>query len=121
LAYADVVENFFRWDNQALGGMETVGKTECVVLESRPGAKDTSIYGKVRSWIDPRRMVTLRVEKYDKSGKPVRRIETTQVAKDDTGRNVPAGMTVTAGGKTTEIDGANIRHDVQHADTDFAF
>lgn len=121
LAYADVIENFFRWDNQALGGMETVGKTECVVLESRPGAKDTSIYGKVRSWIDPRRMVTLRVEKYDKSGKPVRRIETTQVAKDDTGRNVPAGMTVTAGGKTTEIDGANIRHDVQHADTDFAF
>jgi hypothetical protein len=30
-------------------------------------------------------------------------------------------MTVTAGGKTTEIDGANIRHDVAHTDADFAF
>jgi outer membrane lipoprotein-sorting protein len=120
LAYADVLENFFRWDNQSVDGTEAVGKTECIILESRPG-KDTSIYGKVRSWIDPRRMVTLRVEKYDKSGKLARRIETTQVAKDDTGRNVPAGMTVQAGGKTTEIDGANIRHDVTHSDADFAF
>jgi hypothetical protein len=66
-------------------------------------------------------MVTLRVEKFDKSGRPVRRIETTQVAKDDTGRNVPAGMTVQAGGRTTEIDGANIRHDVTHPDADFSF
>jgi hypothetical protein len=121
LAYADVIENFFRWDKQALGGTEEVGKTECVILDSRPGGKDTTIYGKVRSWIDPRRMVTLRVEKFDKSGRLVRRIETTQVAKDDTGRNVPAGMTVQAGGRTTEIDGANIRHDVTHPDADFSF
>jgi len=121
LAYADVIENFFRWNNQSLAGTETVGKTECVVLESRPGGQDTSIYGRVRSWIDPRRMVTMRVEKYDKSGRLARRIETTQVAKDDTGRNVPAGMTVTAGDKSTEIDGVNIRHDVKHSDADFAF
>jgi hypothetical protein len=120
LAYADVIENFFRWDKQTLGGTEAVGKTECLILESRPGAGDASIYGKVRSWIDPRRMVTLRVEKYDKSGKLARRIETTQVAKDDTGRHLPAGMAVQAGGKTTEIDGANIRHDVTHSDADFA-
>jgi hypothetical protein len=120
LAYADVIENFFRWSNQTLAGTESVGKTECVVLESRPGGKDASIYGKVRSWIDPRRMVTMRVEKFDKSGRLARHIETTQVAKDDTGRNIPAGMTVTAGGKTTEIDGANIRHDVTHSEADFA-
>ena len=121
LAYADVIENFFRWNNQSLAGTETVGKTECVVLESRPGGQDASIYGRVRSWIDPRRMVTMRVEKYDKSGRLARRIETTQVAKDDTGKNVPSGMRVTAGEKTTEIDGANIRHDVTHTDADFAF
>jgi hypothetical protein len=41
------------------------------------------------------------------------------VAKDDEGRSVPAGMSVQAGGKTTEIDGANIRHDVTHSDADF--
>ncbi|MEX1044684.1 MAG: outer membrane lipoprotein-sorting protein [Chthoniobacterales bacterium] len=120
LAYADVIENFFRWEKQTLAGTETVGKTECLVLESRPGRRDATIYGQVRSWIDPRRMVTMRVEKYDKSGKLARRIETTQVAKDDTGRHIPAGMSVQAGGRTTEIDGANIRHDVTHAEADFA-
>lgn len=120
LAYADVIENFFRWDTQTLVGKEQVGNTECVILESRPGGKNTSIYGEVRSWIDPRRMVTMRVEKYDKSGRLARRIETTQVAKDDTGRHVPAGMTVQAGDRTTKIDGANIRHDVAHTDADFS-
>lgn len=120
LAYADVLENFFRWDNQALLGTEAVGKTDCLVLESRPGVTDASIYGRVKSWIDPRRMVAMRVEKYDRSGSLARRIETTQVAKDDTGKNVPSAMSVQSGDKTTEIDGANIRHDVQHADADFA-
>ncbi len=121
LAHADVIENFFRWEKQALAGAESVGKTDCVVLESQPGGKDVSIYGKVRSWIDPERMITMRVEKLDKSGRVVRRVETTQVAKDDTGRHVPAGMTVQAGGKTTEIDGSNIRHDVTHAESDFSW
>lgn len=119
LAYADVVENFFLWDKQSLDGTEAVGRTECVILESRPGADDATIYGKVRSWIDPQRLVAMRVEKYDESGRLVRRIETTQVAKDDNGRNVPAGMSVRAGGKVTEIDGTNIRHDVTHSAGDF--
>ena len=121
LAYADVIENFFRWEKQSLAGNESVGKADCIVLESQPDGKDASIYGKVRSWIDPKRMVAMRVEKLDKSGRVVRRVETTQVAKDDTGRHVPAGMTVQSGGKTTEIDGSNIRHDVTHADSDFAW
>lgn len=121
LAYADVIENFFRWGNQSLAGPEPVGKIECAVLESRPGRGDTSIYGRVKTWIDTRRMVPLRVEKFDKSGRLVRRIDTTQVAKDDTGRSVPSGMTVQrAGAQTvTEIEGTNIRHDVNHADSVF--
>lgn len=121
LVYADVIGNFFRWDRQSLDGTEAIGKTECIILESRPGAGDASAYGKVRSWIDPQRLVPLRVEKYDKSGRLARRIDTTQVSKDDTGRHVPAGMTVRAGSRVTEIDGVSIRHDVQHADGDFAF
>ena len=120
LSYADVIENFFAWEKQTLAGSEAVGKTECVILESRPGGRDATVYGKVRSWIDPQRMVAMRVEKYGRSGDLVRRIDTTQVAKDDKGRSVPAGMSVQAGGKTTEIDGANIRHDVTHSDADFA-
>ena len=121
LACADTIENFFSWENQSLSGTEAVGKKDCIVLESKPGAGEVSIYGKVRSWIDPDRMVTMRVEKYDKAGQLARRIETTQVAKDDRGRHVPAGMSVKAGGKVTEIDGVNIRHDVTHSDADFGF
>ena len=119
LAYADAIENFFLWPNQKLDGQETVGRTECVVLESRSGGN--SPHGQVRSWIDPGKRVVMRVEKYDASGKLLRTIATTQVAKDDAGRNIPAGMTVTqSGGATTEIDGSNIRHDVKLSDADLA-
>lgn len=121
LAVRDVIENFFRWGNQALAGQERIGNADCVILESRPGGKDSTSYGKIRSWIDPRRMVAMRVEKYDRSGRLVRRIETTQVAKDDQGRHVPAGMEVTQTGRpgATEISGSNIRHDVQHEEAVF--
>lgn len=121
LAYADVLENFFRWDKQTLDGTGTIGKTLCIILESSPGEGDVTVYGKVRSWIDPRRMVSMRIEKYNQAGAVVRRIETTQVAKDDRGKNVPAGMKVVAGDNSTDIDGTNIRHDVNHSDEDFSF
>lgn len=121
LAYLDVVENFFLWENQSLTGNEKVNRVDCVILESQPGSKDATPYGKVVSWIDPRRMVTMKVEKYDSSGNVVRRIETTQVVKDDQGRSIPAGLTVRRPGSSsvTEIDGSNIRHDVSYTDADF--
>lgn len=119
LSYADAVENFFLWPKQELAGTEKVGGSECVIVESRPASG--SPHGKVRSWIDSRRLVVHRVEKYDGAGRLVRTITTTQVAKDDIGRNVPAGMTVTrTGGSSTEIDGSNIRHDVKLTDADFS-
>ena len=122
LAARDALENFFRWGTQALAGQERVGNTDCVILESRPGGRDSTSYGKVRSWIDPRRMIALRVEKHDRSGRLVRRIETTQVAKDDRGRHVPAGLEITQAGRpgATEISGSGIRHDVRHEDSVFA-
>lgn len=122
LAVRDTLENFFRWGNQTLAGQERIGNADCVILESRPASKDSTSYGKVRSWIDTRRMIALRVEKFDRSGRLVRRIETTQVAKDDRGRHVPAGMEVTQAGRPgmTEISGSNIRHDVRHEDSVFS-
>ncbi|MFM8231048.1 MAG: outer membrane lipoprotein-sorting protein [Chthoniobacterales bacterium] len=119
LSYADAIENFFLWPDQKIGGEEKVGKVGCVILESRPSGP--SPHGKVRTWIDPEKSVVHRVEKYDKSGRLLRTIATTQVAKDDTGRNVPAGLTISRpGGSSTEIDGSNIRHDVQLTDADLA-
>ncbi|MFZ9931947.1 MAG: outer membrane lipoprotein-sorting protein [Chthoniobacterales bacterium] len=120
LALADAVEDFFLWPKQTLAGRETIGRTDCVILESRPGVD--SPHGKVRSWIDTGKWIALRVEKYDREGKLRRTITTTRVARDDKGRHVPAGMTVAADdGSLTEIDGSQIRHDVSHDKADFAF
>jgi outer membrane lipoprotein-sorting protein len=121
LALQDVVENFFLWPGQTLAGTEKIGAAECLILDSKPSSGDPTPYGRVRSWVDPRKMLPLRVEKYDRNGKLLRRIETTLTARDDLGRPVPASMTVAGpGGGTTEIDGSNIRHDVALKDTDFA-
>ena len=121
LAYQDTVENFFLWEKQSLAGSESIGNAECAILESRPGAGDSTPYGKVRSWIDLQRMAPARVEKFDRSGRLVRRIETTQWSKDDIGRSVPASMTVQRAGSggVTEIEGSNLRHDVKLSDRDF--
>ncbi len=121
LSYRDAVENFFLWSGQALAGRENEGKVDCIILESKPGAKDSSAYSRVRSWIDPRRMIAMRVEKFDRQGRLACRIDTTQVAKDDIGRHVPAALTVrrTGSGTVTEIEGSNLRHDARIQDADF--
>ena len=49
ISYRDAVENFFLWSGQSLAGRENAGKVDCIILESRPGAKDSSAYGRVRS------------------------------------------------------------------------
>jgi len=122
LAYQDVIENFFAWENQAITGSEVVNRVNCVILESKPGQGDHSIYGSVRSWIDARRMVPLRVEKLLPSGRLARRIDTTRVAPDDKGRSIPANLAVQGGrdNTVTELDGSRIRHDVAYTDHDFS-
>ena len=121
LSYQDVIENFFRWKNQSLAGKEAIGQTACIVLESKPGSGDSTPYGTVKSWIDPAKMITMRVEKYDTGGKLIRIIETLQVSKDDRGRSVPASLAVRRPGSATvtELDGSNIRHDMEFNDEDF--
>ena len=121
LSYEDLVENFFAWQNQTITGTETVDRVPCQILESKPGKGDRSLYPKVRSWIDVKRMVPLRVEKYSGSGQLAKRIITTRVAKDDSGRLVPASMTVqrAGAGSLTEIEGSKSRNDVVFQDSDF--
>ena len=121
LAYADLIENFFSWEHQSIAGTETVDRTPCQILESKPGKGDHSIYARVRSWIDLKRMVPLRVEKYSESGQLVRRIDTTRVAEDDTDRQVAATLLVRRPGQDsqTEMEGTRSRHDVTLPDSDF--
>ncbi len=94
-----------------------------MILESKPGKGDGSGYGSVRSWIDPRRLVPLRVEKYLPSGKLARRIDTTRVANDDKGRAIPASLAVhglRGAVRRPDLDGSRIRHDVTYTDHDFS-
>lgn len=121
LSYEDLVENFFAWQNQAVVGTETVDRVPCQILESKPGGSDRSGYSKVRSWIDTKRMVPLRVEKYNSSGKLAKRIDTTKVAKDDTGKSVAASFSLQRPGQdsVTEIEGSNIKHGVGFTAADF--
>ncbi len=120
LSYEDIVENFFAWDRQAIVGAEDVDGVNCQILESKPGKGERSTYGSVRSWIDTRRIVPLRVEKYSSSGQLLRRIDTTRVVAD-AGHQIPANLTVRGPrpGSSTELDGSRIRHDVTYTDADF--
>ena len=120
LSYEDVVDNFFAWDQQAMVGTGQVDGVKCPILESKPGKDQHSIYGSVRSWIDQRRLVPLRVEKYAGSGQLLRRIDTTRVVAD-AGHHIPADLEV--GGarpnSSTLLDGSRIRHNVIYTDRDF--
>ena len=86
LSYEDLVENFFSWEQQAIVGTEDVDGISCYILESKPGKSARSSYGKVRTWVDSRRLIPLRIEKYATSGQLARRIETSHVVTDDIGR-----------------------------------
>ena len=118
LSYEDVIDNFFAWDHQAIVGTEVVDRVTCTILESKPGERAS--YSSVRSWIDTRRMVPLRIEKYSGPGRVVRRIDTTRVVTDDKGRAIPANLTIRgARGSVTELDGSKIKHDVSFSDAEF--
>lgn len=121
LTYEDMVENFFAWKQQEIVGTEEINRVKCTILESKPAKSDHSSYGKVRTWVDTRRMVPLRVEKHLPSGEVARRIETKRVATGPEGRPIPANLTITnpATGSVTELDGSRIKHGVVYTDEEF--
>jgi hypothetical protein len=121
LSYQDVVENFFAWENQAIVGNDVLNRVSCLILESRPSKGELSSYASVRSWIDPRRLVPLRVEKYLPGGRLARRIDTTRVVTDDKGRFIPADLTVRGSREdsVTDLDGSRIKHGVAYTDREF--
>lgn len=120
LSYEDVLENFYAWDRQAIVGNEVVDRVNCTLLESKPGKGERSSYSSVRTWVDTRRLVPLRIEKYSAAGKVARRIDTSRIVNDDKGRPLPANLTVRGPrGSVTELDGSKIKHGVNFADSEF--
>jgi hypothetical protein len=89
---------------------------ECHILVSKGGKGS---YSKVRSWIDLRRMVPMRVEKYTSSGEVAVRIDTTDVVIND-GKHIPANLSVRRGSTVTELDGSRIKRGVSYTEADFS-
>jgi hypothetical protein len=120
LSYQDAVENVYAWKKQAIVGSETVRGTPCQILESKPDAASDSTYARVRSWIDPVRLVPLRLEKYSSSGELVRRIDITRLTKNES-RWMPATIVVHGPRKNTvtEFNGAGINQSANFNDEDF--
>ena len=118
LSYEDIIDNPFTWNRQTIVGSEEINGTACQVLESKPDQGHASSYSKVRTWVDPRRLVPLRIEKYDASGKVLRRINTTRVLLDGD-ESIPANLSAQSPRGTTEIDGSHIKRRVTYEDTDF--
>jgi outer membrane lipoprotein-sorting protein len=121
LTYADVLENFFAWPNQAIVGTEVVNRVSCQILESKLGKGHRSNYATVRTWVDTGRLVPLRVEKYNTAGQMMRRIDSGRIVTDDIGRHVPVGLTVTdpSKGSSTELEGSKLKHDVTFTADEF--
>jgi hypothetical protein len=120
LSYADVIEDPYSWPNQRITGTESLNGVSCTVLESKPDNGE-SIYGKVISWIDPNRLVPMRIEKYLPGGQLAVRIDSTHISTDDKKQPIPAYLSVRNPRKdsVTEVDGSRIKHDVAFADRDF--
>jgi len=121
LSYQDAIEDFFAWKEQTIVGSEVINGARCQIIESKPGKSGISIYSKVRSWVDSRRLVPMRIEKYSAAGHVVRRIDTTYVGRDQHDRFIPAKLTVRTPSKDsiTEFDGARIEQGMQFTDRDF--
>lgn len=118
LSYEDIIDSPFTWSQQAIVGTQDVGRFPCQILESKPGGHASS-YASVKTWIDPKRMVPLQIEKYDSSGKLVRRINITRMLLDG-GDSLPADLEVSGpGGSVTHITGSSIKRGLNYGDAEF--
>ncbi len=118
LSLEDIIDSPFAWSQQAIVGTQNIDRFACQILESKPGGHASS-YASVKTWIDPQRMVPLQIEKYDSSGKVIRRINITRVLLDG-GDSLPADLEVTGpGGSVTRIHGSGLKRGQNFPESDF--
>ena len=119
LSYEDIIDNPFRWTRQTIVGTEAIDNIQYQILESKPGKGHSSSYSSVETWVDPHRLVPLRIEKYDNSGKVLHRINITRVLLDGND-SLPADLKVYGPrGTVTEITGSRIKRGVTYEDSEF--
>jgi hypothetical protein len=118
LSYEDIIDSPFSWSQQAIVGTQDVDRFPCQILESKPGGHASS-YASVKTWVDASRLVPLRIEKYDSSGKVVRRINVTRMLLDG-GDSLPADLEVSrSGSSATHITGSSIKRGLTYPDAEF--
>jgi len=118
LSYEDIVDSPFAWNQQAVVGTANIDRFPCQILESKPGGHASS-YASVKTWVDANRMVPLQIEKYDSSGKVIRRINITRMLLDG-GDSLPADLEVSGpGGSVTHITGSSIKRGQNFPETEF--
>ena len=118
LSYEDIIDSPFAWSQQAIVGTQDIDRFSCQILESKPGGHASS-YASVKTWVDPRRMVPLQIEKYDSSGKVVRRINITRMLLDG-GDSLPADLEISGPrGSVTRVTGSSIKRGQNYADSEF--
>src|SRR5256885_6895102 len=118
LSFEDIIDSPFAWSQQAIVGTQDIDRFPCQILESKPGGHASS-YASVKTWVDPRRMVPLQIEKYDSSGKVLRRINITRMLLDG-GDSLPADLEVSGPrGSVTHITGSSIKRGLNFPDTEF--
>lgn len=66
--YEDLRDRKVAQDRHRIIGQETVNGVLCSVLESVPVDADSSVYAKRVSWIDPTKMIAMRIDFYEKGG-----------------------------------------------------
>ncbi|HEY5778961.1 MAG TPA: outer membrane lipoprotein-sorting protein [Terrimicrobiaceae bacterium] len=119
LSFEDVIDDFFAWSQQAIVGTGEIDRIACQILESKPGKGQRSSYSSVRTWVDPRRLVPLRIEKYSGKGQLLRQIAVTRITLDG-GDSIPVNLSVRGPrGVVTEIDGSRIKRGITFTDAEF--
>lgn len=119
LSYEDIIDSPFAWSQQAIVGTQDIDRFPCQILESKPGKDHTSSYASVKTWVDSKRMVPLQIEKYDSSGKVVRRVNITRMLLDG-GDSLPADLEVSGpGGSVTRITGSSIKRGLNFPQAEF--
>lgn len=79
--YEDNRDREVDMDNYKIIGEAVQGGVRCKVLESIPVDRDSSVYSKRISWVDPKTLIPLRIDYYEGGSTPSKRLTVKHVEK----------------------------------------
>ena len=121
LTIEDLAEEFWHWPTQKIVGEETLAEHRCQVLDSRPAAGTATSYALVRTWIAPDLALPLRIDKFGRDGRLIKRITAENITRQKNNHWTAATVMVEPGdGRTrTALEGEHSDRDIEIPDEDF--